>query len=138
MTWMTAGAAAYDLDCRRINWRVMELLPIEQERLLVEIAPHSCEPDYFKKRFEEIGESAVWDDSGAIQALKEAGFIEYGGDRGVEQKLKYWDMFALTANGASYLRRCTRERVLSRVRVALEVAGSVAAVVNLILYVIWR
>lgn len=29
----------------------MELLPVEQERLLVEIAPHSCEPDYFKKRF---------------------------------------------------------------------------------------
>lgn len=128
----------------------MELLPIEQERLLVEIAPHSCEPEYFKKRFEELGESAVWDDSGAIQALKEAGLIEYeGGQREIkvfskvagqkiEQTLKYWDMFALTANGASYLRRCTRERMLARVRVVLEVAGSVAAVINLILYVIWR
>lgn len=138
------------LDCCRINWRVMELLPIEQERLLVEIAPHSCEPDYFKKRFEELGESAVWDDSGAIQALKEAGLIEYEGSQReikvfsevagqrIEQTLKYWDMFALTANGASYLRRCTRERTLARVRVVLEVAGSVAAVVNLILYVIWR
>lgn len=128
----------------------MELLPIEQERLLAEIAPHSCEPGYFKKRFEELGESAVWDDSGAIQALKEAGLIEYeGGQREIkvfskvagqkiEQTLKYWDMFALTANGASYLRRCTRERMLARVRVVLEVAGSVAAVINLILYVIWR
>ena len=128
----------------------MELLPIEQERLLVEIAPHSCEPDYFKNRFEELGESAIWDDSGTIQALKEAGLIEYEGDlreikvfsqvgdKRVEQTLKYWDMFALTANGASYLRRCTRERMLARVRVLLEVAGSVAAVINLILYVIWR
>ena len=128
----------------------MELLPIEQERLLVEIAPHSCEPDYFKNRFEELGESAIWDDSGTIQAHKEAGLIEYAGDlreikvfsqvgdKRVEQTLKYWDMFALTANGASYLRRCTRERMLARVRVLLEVAGSVAAVINLILYVIWR
>lgn len=89
----------------------MELLPIEQERLLVELAPHSCEIGYVAFRLGKLDSGDVWDEAGAIQSLKRAGLIEYEGERfemssvvevagqQVEQTLKLWDTFALTGDG---------------------------------------
>ena len=59
----------------------MELLPIEQERLLVELAPHSCEIGYVAFRLGKLDSGDVWDETGAIQSLKRAGLIEYEGER---------------------------------------------------------
>lgn len=120
----------------------MELLPIEQERLLVELAPHSCEIGYVAFR---LGSGDVWDEAGAIQSLKRAGLIEYEGERfemssvvevagqQVEQTLKLWDTFALTGDGVCYLRHYKRERRLARAQIVLEIAGALSAIVTLVI-----
>ena len=120
----------------------MELLPIEQERLLVELAPHSCEIGYVAFRLGKLDSGDVWDEAGAIQSLKRAGLIEYEGERfemssvvevagqQVEQTLKLWDTFALTGDGVCYYKR---ERRLARARVVLEIAGALSAIVTLVI-----
>lgn len=123
----------------------MGLLPIEQERLLVELAPHSCEIGYVAFRLGKLDSGDVWDEAGAIQSLKRAGLIEYEGERfemssvvevagqQVEQTLKLWDTFALTGDGVCYLRHYKRERRLARARVVLEIAGALSAIVTLVI-----
>ena len=126
----------------------MELLPIEQERLLVELAPHSCEPGYLARRLDALDEGSVWGESGDIQALKVAGLIEYVGDpceshavvkvgdQMVRQTIGAYDAFSLTSNGVLYLRHCRRERIVGKVRLALEVAGSLSAIITLVLTIL--
>ena len=125
----------------------MELLPIEQERMLVELAPHSCEPGYLARRLDALDEGLVWDESGCIQALRAARLIEYVGDpcersavvevrdQLVQQTIRTCDAFSLTSNGTLYLRHCRRERIVGKVRLALEVAGSLSAIITLVLTV---
>lgn len=123
----------------------MELLPIEQERLLVELAPHSCEIGYVAFRLGKLDSGDVWDEAGAIQSLKRSGLIEYEGERfemssvvevagqQVEQTLKLWDTFALTGDGVCHLRHYKRERRLARARIVLEIAGALSAIVTLVI-----
>lgn len=131
----------------------MDPLPGELESLLVEIAPHDGEAEYLADRFSRCGSEVASREVEMLYALDQEGMIDTIGEsremfwpstengRGYQSGITFTSGFALTFKGYSYLRGRKKIRRAARAKTLLDVVaflGSVAAIVNLILYVIWR
>lgn len=131
----------------------MERLPKRLEEYLLLIAPHTGELDYLRDRIESLSPDAAWYEMGLLISLEERGLIECIGDRvtvrkgpggadhDLERELRLRTGYALTADGTCYLDGLRKARLYSALRVISEVTtfvGGVAAIVNLVLYIIWR
>ena len=128
-------------------------LPKELESLLVEIAPHEGEASYFVKRFSEKDYDLVWREVGMFAALKDAGMIEMIGEdcdrtwkveengRTFERGVEFKSTFALTFMASEYLDNARGIKIARSLKVVFEVVaflGSIAAIANLVLYIMWR
>lgn len=126
------------------------VLPRDVEALLAEIAPHEADVGYFDERFDSVGYKQAWKEVEILEELEDLRMIELVGDRrerywpidGRSQKgIRYRSGFVLSHRGREYLSDAPKLKMMRLLRGLFETVaflGSVAAIVNLILYVIWR
>ena len=132
---------------------MIDPLPKDLENLLVEIAPHEGEADYFCKRFSGKDYDLVWREVGMFAALRDAGMIEMVGEdcgkawevedngRTFKRGVEFKSAFALTFNASEYLSHMKGIKASRHLKVIFEVVaflGSIAAIANLVLYIMWR
>lgn len=127
----------------------MERISRRSEAYLLEIAPHECEVGYLARRLSSMSFDEAWDEFPLLDDLDLKGLIAPVGEKAVltdrtergERTIRVPATFALTEDGRRYIDGMGREGPLAVLRVierAVAIAGGVAAVVNLILYIIWR
>lgn len=120
------------------------------EAFLIEIAPHEGEPRYFDERFASSTVEEAWREVELLEELRDLRLVDalgesrerFWGPEGASQRgAAYFPGFVLTHRGREYLANSRKLRALRAVRAVFEVVaflGGVAAIANLILYVIWR
>lgn len=127
----------------------MKRISKRSERCLLEIAPHECEIGYLESRLSSMSFDEAWSEFPLLDDLDLKGLITGVGDKVVlsdlngedERTMRIPATFALTEDGRRYIDDLRREGPLSVLRAverAVAIAGGIAAVINLILYIIWR
>lgn len=127
-----------------------DVLPRDLERFFREIEPHDGELMYLHERFSGSDPNDAWGDVALAEELEDRGFIECVGERrelffgpedgsSEEKGIQYRTGFTITYRGRAALDGASRARAARVVRVVFEIVaflGSLAAIANLILYLI--